>query len=107
MSILRIERCGQPRQWMPATGPLDEECQAGPLSSLLQFAASVGAVASPWCRARDYIAGVSTGFMVKVPLPVQFSVDPVTDQVPLICPPLTVPFRVSVFDSAPVDMMMY
>jgi hypothetical protein len=51
------------------------------------------------------MSGARTGFMVKVPLPVQDSVPPVTDQVPVICPALTVPFKVRTLDSAPVEVM--
>jgi hypothetical protein len=44
--------------------------------------------------------------MVKVPKPVQFAVAPETDQVPVICPSLTVPSSVRVFTSTPVDRTM-
>ena len=49
--------------------------------------------------------GTRAGVMVKVPVPVQFAVAPVTDQVPVICPPLTVPSKVRIFASTPEDMM--
>ena len=49
--------------------------------------------------------GASTGFMVKVPFPVQFVVAPVTVHVPVICPPLTVPCKVRVFTCSPVKVM--
>jgi len=51
------------------------------------------------------IAGGKTGFMVKVPWPVQVPIAPVTVHVPVICPPLTVPSRVRIFASTPEDMM--
>ena len=51
------------------------------------------------------IAGSRTWLMVNVPVPVQFAVAPVTDQVPVICPPPTVPSRVRVFASTPEDRM--
>jgi hypothetical protein len=48
--------------------------------------------------------GVNTGLMVKVPLPAQFAVAPPTVHVPAMVPPLTVPSRVRVFTSTPVDI---
>ncbi len=48
--------------------------------------------------------GVNTGLMVKVPLPAQFAVAPLTVHVPAMVPPLTVPSRVRVFTSTPADI---
>jgi len=63
--------------------------------------------AGSWDRGgMERMSGARTGFMVKVPLPVQLPV-PVTDQVPVIWPPLTVPFKVRTLDSEPVDLMTY
>ncbi len=42
--------------------------------------------------------------MVKVPLPLHPTVAPVTIQVPVICPPLIVPSRVSVLPAVPVEL---
>lgn len=47
------------------------------------------------------------GVMVKVPVPLQPAVAPDTLHMPLICPFCTVPFKVSVFTSAPVLVMVY
>jgi len=52
---------------------------------------------------RPYFAGVKTGSMVNFPDPVQFAVAPETVQLPVICPPLTMPSRLRVFTSVPVD----
>ena len=55
--------------------------------------------------ATDYRAiGVNTGLMVNVPLPAQFAVAPVTVHVPVIFPLFTVPSKVRVFTSTPVDI---
>lgn len=47
------------------------------------------------------------GVIVNVPFPLQPEVTPDSVHVPLICPLLTVPFKLSVFTSAPVLMMVY
>jgi hypothetical protein len=42
--------------------------------------------------------------MVKVPLPLHPPVAPVTVQVPVILPPLTMPSRINVLTVAPVEL---
>jgi hypothetical protein len=119
---MRIKRCGQGRQWMQGGRISDAGWKSGlprylrvkrgasrirrpddlgrpPSRSFLQSAVSGAGPSS------DYpLAGARIGFMVKVPLPVQFAVAPLTVQVPVIWPPLTVPLSVRVFTSAPVEV---
>ena len=59
-----------------------------------------GQTSPPNYRAID----VNAGLMVKVPLPAQFAVAPLTVHVPVIFPLPTVPSSVRVFISTPVDI---
>jgi hypothetical protein len=64
--------------------------------------------AGSWDRGgKERMSGAKTGFMVKLPLPLQVPIPPVTDHLPVICPPLTVPFKVRILGSAASDLMTY